>query len=69
MTDTADKIKRVLDLDRISAALEKQILKMRDELNYMLAEWRTIQDEVKALEKELLDANVTFVDDSGWVQR
>jgi len=66
MTDTADKIKRLLHLDSIAADLEVAIEKGHGDVAAMRREWRECQNEALALEVELGDAGAVFVDDSGW---
>ena len=68
VTDTADKIKRLLHLDSIAADLERAILAGRGDVAHMRAEWQNCQNEALALEVELADAGAVFVDDSGWVE-
>jgi len=66
MTDTADKIKRLLWLDGICADLERAILAGRGDVAHMRAEWQNCQTEALALERELADAGVVFMNDVGW---
>ncbi len=69
MSDTADKIKRLIHLDGICAGLEAAMLQGRGDVKAMRVEWRACQDEIAGLEKELEEANTVFLDDSGWGEK
>jgi len=66
MSDTDWRIKKLQLLDSMCAELEESIRNGCGDVEKMRGEWRFLQSEAMALERELIYANVMFIENVGW---